>query len=443
MIAQPPRIPGRFPMGVLPEFRADSLEFMLKIRQFGDVALGYFGPFPSYFLSKPEAIHDVLVTNADKFYKSTVVKNVLAPTAGNGIFTSDGSFWRRQRKLVQPAFHTRRIGAYADVMTRFTGEMLNEWREGETRKIDEDMTHLTMRIICKTLFDAEVKEEVEELGGALTHLFVLSDKRFNQIPTIPYWMPTPLNKTLRKSVEVVDTLLKRFIDERRASGQDKGDLLSMLLAAQDEDGSVMTDRQVRDEAMTLFGAGHETTAVTMMWTWYLLSQNPQVEAKLHEELDRVLTGRQPTLEDLPNLKYTEMIIKEALRIYPPAWGTTREPIEDVMIDGYPVKKGSSVFINIYGMHRDARYFPNPDVFDPERFSAEREKDIPKYAYLPFGGGPRVCIGNAFALMEARLILAAMAQRYRLELAPGQVVKPERQFTLRSKYGMNMIVRRRA
>jgi len=371
------------------------------------------------------------------------VKNVLQPTAGNGIFTSDGSFWRRQRKLVQPAFHTRRIGAYADVMTRFTSEMMAEWRDGETRQIDDDMTHVTMRIICKTLFDAEVKAEVEELGGALTHLFVLSDKRFNQIPTIPYWLPTTLNKTLRESVVVVDALLKRFIDERRTSGEDKGDLLSMLLAAQDEDGSAMTDRQVRDEAMTLFGAGHETTAVTMMWTWYLLSQNPQVEAKLHEELDRVLAGRQPTLDDLPQLKYTEMVIKEALRIYPPAWGTTREPIEDVTIGGYTVKKGSSVFINIYGLHRDARYFPNPDVFDPERFSPEREKDIPKYAYLPFGGGPRVCIGNAFALMEARLILATMAQRYRLELAPGQVVKPERQFTLRSKYGMNMVVRRRS
>jgi cytochrome P450 len=439
---KPPVRPGRFLVGVMPEFRADSLELMLDVRKYGDLVLSYFGPFPLYFVSSPELAHDVLVENASLYHKDFVVKNVLEPSAGNGIFTSDGDFWRRQRKLVQPAFHTRRIGSYAETITRFSDEMTDIWRDGETRMIDEDMMHLTMQIICKVLFDAEIHEEVEELGGAMTHIFKLSDQRFSQLPAIPYWVPTKLNRTLRQNIAVVDAAIQRFVDERRASKEDKGDLLSMLLAAQDEDGTTMTDRQVRDEAMTLFGAGHETTAVTLMWTWYLLSQHPEVEARLHEELAEVLNGRLPTLEDLSRLKYTEMVIKESMRLYPPAWGTSRNPVQDVTLGGYTVAKGSSIFVNIYGMHRDARYFADPLVFDPERFSPEREKDIPKYAYIPFGGGPRVCIGNAFAMMEAKLVLAVLAQRFQLELAPGHIVKPQRQFTLRSQYGMKMIVRER-
>jgi cytochrome P450 len=437
-----PTYPGHFLTGIMSEFRRDSLEFLLNVRKYGDIVQGNFGPFPLYFLNSPELIHDVLVENASSYHKSRVVKDVLKPSAGNGIFTSDGDFWRRQRKLAQPAFHTRRIGSYADTITRFSDETAETWRDGETRMIDEDMMHLTMRIICKVLFDAEVKSEVDHLGGAMTFIFKLSDDRFNQLPAIPYWLPTRLNRMLRENIAVVDQAIQGFIDERRASGTDKGDLLSMLLEAQDEDGSAMTDRQVRDEAMTLFGAGHETTAVTLMWTWYLLSQNPDVEAQLHQELDEVLGGRLPALEDLGRLRYTEMVIKESMRLYPPAWGTSRQPIEDVMIGRYPVRKGSSVFLNIYGMHRDERYFPDADRFDPERFSPEREKSIPKHAYIPFGGGPRVCIGNAFAMMEAKLVLAVLAQRYRLELAPGHLVKPQRQFTLRSAYGMKMIVRQR-
>jgi cytochrome P450 len=253
---------------------------------------------------------------------------------------------------------------------------------------------------------------------------------------------------MAQTVKKIDELIQKFIDDRRATGEDKGDLLSMLLLARDEDdgqsgvASQMTDKQVRDEAMTLFGAGHETTAVALTWTWYLLSQHPEVEAKLHEELDTVLGGRQPTLEDLQRLPYTEMIVKEAMRMYPPAFGTTREVIADGEIGGYPTKKGQTVYINIYGVHRDARFFPEPDRFDPERFSPENEKQMHKYAYLPFGGGPRVCIGNAFAMMEARLILATVAQQYRLRLAPGHQVVPERLFTLRPKNGMKMVPTKR-
>jgi cytochrome P450 len=239
-------------------------------------------------------------------------------------------------------------------------------------------------------------------------------------------------------------MIQRFIDDRRKSGEDKGDLLSMLLMARDEDdGGGMTDQQVRDEAMTVFGAGHETTAAALMWTWYLLSQHPDVEARLMEELDTVLGGRTPQLSDLPRLTYTEMVIKEAMRLYPPAWSVTRQTVgDDVVISGYPIKQGSVVILNIYGVHRDARYFPDPERFDPERFSPENEKTIPKHAYLPFGGGPRVCIGNAFAMMEARLIVATIAQQFHLSLAPGHNVEPQRVFTLRAKYGMKMVATER-
>ena len=350
---QPPLRPGKPIVGVLPEFTRDSLAFMLDVRRYGDFVRGNFGPFPVFFLSSPELIHQVLVEDADKYYKSSVTKSVLAPAIGNGIFNSDGSFWRRQRKLMQPAFHTKRIGAYADAMTRLTDALVEHWHGGQTLMLDQQMAHLTMEIISKILFDAEVEEDLTTISQSITAVLKRTDERFNQVPTIPYWIPNRTNRDLRRNIATLDALIQRFIDERRQAGyQDKGDLLSMLLEAQDDDGNGMTDKQLRDEAMTVFGAGHETTAVTLTWTFYLLSQNPQIEAHLHDELKRVLGGRTPTLADLPNLKYTEMIIKESMRLFPPAWGTSREPIQDVIIGGYPVKKGSTVFINIYGMHRD-------------------------------------------------------------------------------------------
>jgi cytochrome P450 len=266
--------------------------------------------------------------------------------------------------------------------------------------------------------------------------------RLGKVLALPDWLPTPENRRLARTAKRLDETIQRFIDERRATGEDRGDLLSMLLLAQDEEGGQMTDKQVRDEAMTLFGAGHETTAVTMMWVWYLLSQHPEVEAKLMRELDSVLGGRAPQIEDLPNLPYTEMVIKETLRLYPPAFGVTRQTVQDAEIGGYRIKKGSAVYVNIYGVQRDARFFPDPDRFDPQRFSPENEKQIMKYAYLPFGGGPRVCIGNAFAMMEARLILATVAQKYRLSVAPGHQVVPDRLFTLRPKYGLKMVATKR-
>jgi cytochrome P450 len=368
-----------------------------------------------------------------------MTKQIMAPIIGNGLFTSDGDFWKRQRRLVQPAFHSKRIGAYAQIMADYATDLGDEWKAGLTRDIGQDMTTLTMRIIAKTLFDADVTHEAQEVGPAIRDVVALVEESFRQLFPMPTWLPTSHNRKLRAAVARLDTLIQRFINDRRASGEDKGDFLSLLLSAHDDNNSVMTDKQVRDEAMTLFGAGHETTAVTMMWVWYLLSQHPEVEAKLHAELDGVLAGRKPTLDDLPQLGYTERIVKEAMRLYPAAWAITREAQEEVTLGGHRLKKGQVLFVNVYGLHHDPRYYAEPERFDPDRFGPENEGNIPKYAYLPFAAGPRVCIGNAFSLMESRLLLATLAQRFRLTLAPNLTVIADRQFTLRPKYGLQMVV----
>lgn len=433
---------GRLLLGNLKEFNSDTLNFMLAQRQYGDVSQFHFGPFPVIVVNHPDYAHDVLVQHADHYHKPSTTKQILAPIAGNGIFTSDGEFWKRQRRLVQPAFHAKRIGAYGQIITDYADQLGDEWQEDAEHAIDHDMTRLTMRIIAKTLFDADVAREAPEVGQAIREALALVEESFRKFVVLPEWLPTGRNRKMRRIVERLDALIQTFIDDRRASGEDKGDFLSLLLSAQDEDNSRMTDKQVRDEAMTLFGAGHETTSVTLTWTWYLLSQHPEVEARLHDELTQVLGGRLPTVEDLPRLPYTEMIIKEAMRLYPAAWSVTRQANKDTEIGGFRVTKGQFVFVNLYGMHHDAEFFPEPERFDPERFTPENEKRIAKYAYIPFGGGPRVCIGNAFSLMESRLVLATLAQRFRLSLAPHFEVTPDRQFTLRPKYGMRMVVHAR-
>jgi len=303
------------------------------------------------------------------------------------------------------------------------------------------MMRLTLQIVGKTLFDADVERDAKDVGKSLEQLLEIG-ANFRRTIFVPHWLPTPTNLRMKREVAQIEKILYRIIADRRASGRDAGDLLSMLLSAQDEDGSRMTDRQLRDETITLFLAGHETTASTLSWTWWLLAQNPHVEAKLRAELDAVLGGRTPTLADLPNLSYTGHVITESLRLYPPAWGLARVAIEDHQIAGYPVTRGMGVAMAQWVVHRDPRWYDAPEEFRPGRWEGDLLKRLPKFAYFPFGGGPRQCIGNAFALMEASLILATVAQKFRLRLVANHRVEPLASITLRPRHGVRVTLERR-
>jgi len=438
----PPGPRGNPILGNLTAFNRNTLGFLEELSRYGDVSSFRFGPYRVYFFNHPDMVRDVLVTHARSFQKTVLLKAVLGDIIGENIFTSDGDYWRQQRKLMQPAFHSKRIGAYADVMVAYTRDMLKCWHDGQAVDIQAAMTSLTMNIVSKTLFDADVSDETQTAGHAMTTIFSTVDERFERLLPTPTWLPSGENRKLHAARDTVRSILKPIISERRRSGEDHGDLLSMLVLAQDEDGQGMSDAQVLQEAMTIFGAGHETTANALTWTLYLLSQHPQVAERLAAEVDEVLGDRLATLADLEALPYSDMVVKESMRLYPPAWGITRQAIEDVEIGGYMVPKDTTLFVSPWTLGRDARWFPHPQRFDPERFLPENEAQIPKYAYIPFGGGPRVCIGNSFAMMEARLILVTIAQRYQFSLAPGQQVAPERVFTLRPRYGMSLLVHSR-
>jgi cytochrome P450 len=408
-------------------------------RQYGDIYVFEVGKLRQFIVSHPDYVHEVTVAQASKFYKDDDYKNPqkgLARFLGNGILTSDGEFWKRQRKLVAPAFHAKRIGSYADTMVAYARRVTDSWRDNMHLDMSDQMMHLTVLIVAKTLFDAEVDADVQRTAAAVDTIQRFSSER----TLLPTWIPTPRELAARRARRDLDAIIYRIIKEWRLTGEDKGDLLSMLLLARDDDGKGMTDQQARDEVATLFLAGHETTSNLLTWTWYLLAKHPEVEAKLHDELDTVLGGQPPTLADLDRLPYTDMVIKESMRIYPPVWGFSREAMEDVEIDGYLIPKGCVVGAMTYLMHHDARWFTDPERFDPDRFSAENEKNVSRRAYLPFSGGPRVCVGNSFALMEARLILATIASRFQLTLAPGYQAEILPQVTLSPKGGLPMTIR---
>jgi cytochrome P450 len=420
----------------------DPLTFFSDIaREYGDFVGLRILNFRILLLNHPDHIEDVLVNHPKKFIKGRVLK-ANKRVFGSGLLTSEGDFWLRQRRLAQPAFHRARIATYASTMVEYTERLLQEWQDGEERDIHKEMMRVTLQIVGKTLFDADVERDAQDIGKSMEMLLEIGAD-FRRTLFVPHWLPTPTNIRMERAIRQIEKVLYRMIAEKRASGRDAGDLLSMLLAAQDEDGSRMTDKQLRDEAITLFLAGHETTANTLSWTWWLLAQNPTVEAKLHEELRAVLGGRTPSLDDLPKLVYTNHIITESMRLYPPAWGTARTAIEDHEIAGYAVPKGSGVSFTQWTVHRDARWYDSPDEFRPERWEGDLMKRLPRFAYFPFGGGPRQCIGNAFALMEAALILATIAQQYRFRLVEGHPVVPLASITLRPRHGIRAVLEARS
>ena len=415
-------------------FPFDPLAFGLAVaREFGDIAHYSLGPLHVYQLNHPDFARQILVEQPEKFHKARLIKRAFRPFAGEGLLTSDGALWKRQRRLMQPAFHHGHLVTYGAVMVEYAARMADMFRDGQTLDVDAGMSRLTLRIVVKTLFGADVAGEAEEVGRLMVSVLDAANQRLNSALQLPSWVPTARNLREKHALARLDEILQGLIATRRSSREQANDLLSVLLRATDEDnGSGMSDQQLRDEMMTLFLAGHETTAMALTWTWYLISQHPDVEARLHAELDRVLHGRTPTVADLVQLPYTEMVVREAMRLYPPAAGFAREPIEDVTIGGYTVPRGSLVTVNTYALHRDPRFFEEPERFNPERFAAGWEDRMPRYTYLPFGGGPRVCIGNGFAMMEARLILATVARRWRLTLEPGQAVVPVQLVTTRPR-----------
>jgi len=435
-------------LGVLPEFRRNPPEFLLKVaREYGDIARLSMGAQRIYALSDPESIKDVLVTHQTNFKKSRMLERARA-LLGDGLLTSEGEYHHRQRRLVQPAFHRDRLAGYAAAMVEIAARFRDQWEPGASLDLAQEMTRLTLAIVARTLFSADVSSEAGEIRAALAQTMELFDRVLMPFSEWVEKLRLPAYRRFEQARDRLDQTIYRLIAEHRASGRDTGDLLSMLLLAQDEEtgeaatkgattSRSMTDRQVRDEALTLFLAGHETTANALTWTWYLLSQNPDAEARLHAEIHEVLDGRLPAWDDLPRLRYTEMVFAEALRLYPPAWGIGRRAIQDYRIADYEIPAGSILLMSPYVVHRDPRWFPEPEKFDPDRWLPENAAARPKFSYFPFGGGTRVCIGERFAKVEGVLLLAVIAQRWRFRLTPGHRVESKALITLRPKYGMQM------
>ena len=408
-----------FGLDIAKRFGDDPLAFAMELSKYeSDMIHIKVGPSHVYLIKHPDLVQEVLVKKASHFVKWDRQKQVFGKFDGNGLVNSDGDFWKRQRKMMQPAFHHNRIRNYADVMVDYTMRYMDEWQSGDEISMQEQLSYITRDIVTKTLFDADVSAETERIGEIMALVQDKAYREFKAPVMLPDWLPLAYKKREQEAIAELHSIMNRIIRERRDNFEDTGDLLSMLLLARDDEGKGMSDEQLRDEVTTLFIAGHETTATALAWALYLIATHPEVEARLLEEVDG-LGGRKPSFDDLRQLTYTAQVIKETMRLYPPTWSFPRQVGEDVEIGGYQLRKNSLVQLYPYIMHRDPRWFDEPEQFNPDRFSPENEPDIPKYAYFPFGAGPRVCIGNSFAMMEMQLILATMLQRYRLSLAPSQ------------------------
>lgn len=435
-IKEPPLI------GSLRDIQKNRLGLYQKMAALGDISLAHFGPFPGVFINSPEMVHELLVEKAHDFDKGYSQRRAFTILTGDGLLVKEGTDHQKRRKLMAPAFAYRRVAHYAEVMAEYTERLAQKLQDGALINLDKEITALTMSIVSKALFDAEISEEADELGEAI----VIGGKQVEHFLVhlfpIPTAIPTPRNRKAKKAVEIVQQRVQAIIDERRRSGEDKGDFLSMLLEVQDENGQKLSDEDVRDEAMTLFLAGHETTATALAWTFYLLMQHPEIYGRLQQELDSVLQGRTLNFADLEKLPYAMQVFKETMRLYPPASALLRYALRDTTLGGYPLAKNTTVFLSPYTMHRRPDFYPQPEKFDPERFSPENEKKLPRYAYMPFGGGARICIGNHFALMEGQIILATLAQHTTFELAPGQNIQAIPTITLRPQPGVKAIVHKR-
>ncbi len=434
----PPGPKPRPIFGNLLEFRKDQLGFVTNLqRTYGDAATLYFFKTPAVLFTRPEAIRYVLIENARNFINRPVFET-LRLLLGDGLLSIDGDFHRQQRRMVQPAFHKQRVESYRDTMVACTEAMLEEWTPGSQRDIADEMMRVTMRIVAKALFNVDIASQVEAIAQAFWEASEYSRRGhapFSFRLNLPF---TAYGRYLRARKFLDDTMAD-LIAQHRASGEDSGDVISMLLQAQDEDGSTMTDQQVRDETLTLLAAGHATTANTLSWTFYLLSQHPEQRSTLLDELRRVLGGRAPTVDDLAHLPYLDMVVKEAMRLYPPAWMQPRYTVNDFEYGGYRFKRGTVILLSQWVTHRLPDLWPEPEAFKPERFHPETGQKYHPQAYFPFGAGSRICIGMPFANLEARILLATILQRYVPRLTPGFPVVPQPMVTLFPRFGLQMIL----
>jgi cytochrome P450 len=438
----PPGPKGTLIGGSIRQFRAGLLDFLLNTaRDYGPLASFRIGPRRVFLASEPDLIEQVLVTDAKHYIKHFGAR-AFRPVLGNGLVTSEGAFWRRQRKLVQPAFLKARVASYAPVMAEQTKQMLESWTPGKPVQIDYEFEALTSKIALRTLFNLDDPGDGERFSDTLKLAFDLMNARLRRIFKLPLWVPTLANRRLQSAVAELDRRVQGFIAAGRSWQKPGNDLLSRLLLAQHEDGTGMTNRQLRDEAMTLYLAGHETTALTLTWTWYLLSQHPHVEEKVVSEWQSVLAGAPPTVEQLASLPYTAAVIAESMRLFPPVYVIGREATVDLELGGYRMKRGYTVLMSQWVSHRDPKYFPSPEEFRPERWEDGLARRLPKFAYYPFGGGQRICVGADFALMEAATILATVGQRYRFTLDPDAMIEIKPQITLLPAYRLPVTLQRR-
>jgi cytochrome P450 len=445
-IIRPAGPKGEAIRGMLPKFLANPLQTLEESAGYGDIVTLRFMHRTLYFLNHPDYIKHVLVDNNQNYFKGRGVA-LVKPVVGEGLLTSEGAFHQRQRRMIQPAFHRRRIAALAETMTYFTQRHIAEWQAGQSLDLHHELMRLTMSIVTQSLFGVDVTRENQQLAETLDTL--LNNFSFGEATPIGQllrYVPTPRTLHRAKLLAKLDQAIYGFIQAGRERGEERDDLLSLLLEAQDSEGDSagMSDKQIRDEVMTLFIAGHETTANALTWTFYLLSQHPDVEARLAQEIAQVLGGCLPTAEDVPALKYTKMVFSEAMRLYPPAWIMGRMAVADDEVGGYCIPAGSSVLVSQWCMHRHPAFWPQPERFDPERFNPDDPavKERPRYAYFPFGGGPRLCIGEPFAWMEGVLVVATLVQRFRFNLAAQAQVEPQPSVTLRPRHGVSMILHAR-
>ena len=428
---------------------SDVIGLMQEAATYGDLVTVSVKPELVYLVNHPELVRELLVVNHRSVGRGRLT-HTLRYLLGLGLVTSDGPLHLRQRRLMQPQFHHRRIASYGQVMTDFTRRHQQIWQDGDKVDLAQEMSELTLHIVVKTLFDLELADTVRRIGESfeLSNNYIKArDNQPTGVRNLFHRMPLPFTRRFKQSLDFLDETVYDLIEQHRQSDREGGDLLSLLLQARDEaaenpEDAVMTDRQLRDEVITLFAAGHETTAMALTWTWYLLATHPDAQARFHAELDETLGGRAPTVNDLPNLTFTDRIITESMRLYPPIWSTGRMTFQPIELGGYQIPAGAALVSPPFIMHRDARWFDAPLEFRPDRWTPEFRDSLPPFAYFPFGGGPRLCIGEGFAWMEAKLVMATLGQHWAMQHDPNHKITPKPLISLRPKGGMPMHLQRR-